>query len=139
SRVRPNGAVHRHRVIVVSCVRCAVEAFAMRALDLGSSAAELFFAHGLRNSMTFPLWVGATAVLSDQRPAPALTFEMIERFKPTLYFGVPTLYAAQLRALESEPYDLSSLRACISAGEALPADIFRRWKEQTGLTILDGI
>ncbi|WP_143302240.1 benzoate-CoA ligase family protein, partial [Candidatus Entotheonella palauensis] len=67
------------------------------------------------------------------------TFDLIQRFKPTLYFGVPTLYAAQLRALETEVVDWPSLRLCVSAGEALPADIFRRWKEKTGLTILDGI
>ena len=61
------------------------------------------------------------------------------RFKPTLYFGVPTLYAAQLAALEKKPRDFSSIRACVSAAEALPADIFRRWKERTGTVILDGI
>ena len=103
------------------------------------SAAKLFFAYGLGNAMTFPLWVGATSVLSGQRPTPEMTFDLIQRFKPTLYFGVPTLYAAQLRALESTNPDLSSLRACVSAGEALPADIFRRWQERTGLIILDGI
>lgn len=107
--------------------------------DVCFSAAKLFFAYGLGNGMTFPLWVGATSVLSDQRPAPEMTFDLIQRFKPTVYFGVPTLYAAQLRALESTDPDLSSLRACVSAGEALPANIFRRWQERTGLIILDGI
>jgi benzoate-CoA ligase family protein len=89
--------------------------------------------------MTFPLWAGATAVLSGQRPTPDMTFDIIDKHKPTLYFGVPTLYAAQLRALDDAPRDLSSLRACVSAGEALPADIFRRWRERTGTLILDGI
>jgi benzoate-CoA ligase family protein len=103
------------------------------------SAAKLFFAYGHGNGMTFPLWVGGTAILSDERPSPAMTFGMIEKFKPTLYFGVPTLYAAQLQALEQTRPDLSSIRACVSAGEALPPDIFRRWKEKTGLIILDGI
>ncbi|MEI6203940.1 MAG: AMP-binding protein, partial [Enhydrobacter sp.] len=81
----------------------------------------------------------STAILDDRRPTPDTTFEMIERFKPTLYYGVPTLYAAQLAALESKPRDLSSVRACVSAGEALPADMFRRWQEKTGTVILDGI
>ena len=63
----------------------------------------------------------------------------IERFRPTLYFGVPTLYAHQLRTLETSQHDLSSLRACVSAGEPLPPDLFRRWQERTGLEILDGI
>jgi benzoate-CoA ligase family protein len=136
---RPKGAVHRHRDIVVTCVRYAVETLDMSAPDVCFSAAKLFFAYGLGNAMTFPLWVGATAILSDQRPSPEMTFDLIERFKPTLYFGVPTLYAAQLRALEGSKRDLSSLRACVSAGEALPADILRRWQEKTGLLILDGI
>jgi benzoate-CoA ligase family protein len=136
---RPKGAVHRHRDMVVTCVYYAEETLGMRADDLCFSAAKLFFAYGLGNAMTFPLWMGATAVLSDQRPSPEMTFELIQRFKPTLYFGVPTLYAAQLRALETTAADLSSLRLCVSAGEALPADIFRRWQERTGLTILDGI
>jgi benzoate-CoA ligase family protein len=103
------------------------------------SAAKLFFAYGQGNGMTFPLWMGATSVLLEARPTPQSTFETIERFRPTLYFGVPTLYAAQLQALESSRPDLSSIRYCVSAGEALPADIFRRWKEKTGLVILDGI
>jgi acyl-CoA synthetase (AMP-forming)/AMP-acid ligase II len=82
---------------------------------------------------------GHRAILDDRRPTPDTTFETIERFRPTLYYGVPALYAAQLVALDKGKRDLSSLRACVSAGEALPAEIFRRWKETTGLTILDGI
>ena len=136
---RPKGAVHRHRDIVVTCVNYAVDTLGMAEGDVCFSAAKLFFAYGLGNAMTFPLWVGGTAILSDQRPSPDMTFTMMERFRPTLYFGVPTLYAAQLRALESGPRDLSSVRACVSAGEALPADILRRWNEQTGQVILDGI
>ena len=136
---RPKAAVHRHRDIVVTCVHYAVGTLGMDAADVCFSAAKLFFAYGLGNAMTFPLWVGATAVLSDQRPTPDVTFDLIERFKPTLYFGVPTLYAAQLRALEQAPRDLSSLRLCVSAGEALPPDIFRRWQALTHLVILDGI
>jgi benzoate-CoA ligase family protein len=103
------------------------------------SAAKLFFAYGLGNAMTFPLWSGATTVLLDVRPTAANTLETIARFRPTLYFGVPTLYASQLQALEATPSDLGSLRLCVSAGEPLPAELFRRWKAHTGLTILDGL
>ena len=113
--------------------------WASRENDVSFSAAKLFFAYGLGNAMTFPLWTGSTAILDDRRPTPDTTFEIIERFKPTLYFGVPTLYAALLVALDARPRELVSIRACVSAGEALPADIFRRWKEKTGTVILDGI
>ncbi len=137
---RPKGAVHRQRDMVVTSQWYGTEVLGVREEDVCFSAAKLFFAYGLGNGMTFPLWAGATAVLLDSRPTPQSTFETIARFKPTLYFGVPTLYAAQLQALSAGPRpDLSSVRYCVSAGEALPADIFRRWQEGTGLTILDGI
>ncbi len=136
---RPKGAVHRHRDIVATCVHYADNTLGVGEDDICFSAAKLFFAYGLGNAMTFPLWAGATAVLSGQRPTPEMTFNIIGQHRPTLFFGVPTLYAAQLRALDESPRDLSSLRCCISAGEALPADILRRWQERTGTLILDGI
>jgi benzoate-CoA ligase family protein len=136
---KPKGAVHRHRDMLYTCVYYAGNILKMTERDVAFSAAKLFFAYGHGNAMTFPLWFGATAVLAPERPTPEMTFAVIERFKPTLYFGVPTLYAAQLRALETAKPDLSSLRLCVSAGEALPAELFRRWKEKTGVAILDGI
>lgn len=136
---RPKGAVHLHRDMVFTSQHYGVETLGARESDVFFSAAKLFFAYGHGNAMTFPLWVGGTAILSDERPSPPMTFGLIEKFKPTLYFGVPTLYAAQLQALDQTRPDLSSVRACVSAGEALPPDIFRRWKEKTGLVILDGI
>ena len=136
---RPKGAVHAHRDMVVSSQYYGVETLGVLESDVCFSAAKLFFAYGLGNAMTFPLWVGATAVLFDQRPTPDSTFATVERFRPTLYFGVPTLYAAQLQALEKGKRDFSSIRYCVSAGEALPANVFLRWKELTGLIILDGI
>jgi benzoate-CoA ligase family protein len=135
----PKGAVHAHRDMVYTSELYGKGILGVEEDDVCFSAAKLFFAYGLGNAMTVPLWAGASAVLMPGRPMPDNTFDVIERFKPTLYFGVPTLYAAQLQALEEETRDLSSLRACVSAGEALPADIFRRWKEMTGSPILDGI
>ncbi len=136
---RPKGVVHRQRDIPINAEHYAAGAIGLREDDVCFSAAKLFFAYGLGNSMNFPLWVGGSAVLSDRVPSPEMTFDVIEAHRPSVYFGVPTLYAAQLRALEATPRDLSSLRMCISAGETLPPDIFRRWQERTGIPPLDGI
>jgi benzoate-CoA ligase family protein len=136
---RPKGAVHRHRDMVATSELFGRGVLGVSEADVIFSAAKLFFAYGLGNAMTFPLWTGASAVLLDVRPTARNTLAIIERYRPTLYFGVPTLYAAQLQVLESFHPDLSSLRACVSAGEPLPAEIFRRWKERTGATILDGL
>ncbi len=142
---RPKGAVHSHRDMVVTSQYYGKDTLGVREDDICFSAAKLFFAYGLGNGMTFPLWSGGTCILFPARPNPETTFDVIERFKPTLYFGVPTLFAAQLQALESSGNetsaspDFTSIRMSVSAGEALPANIFRRWKEQTGTVILDGI
>ena len=135
----PKGTVHAHRDMAVTAENYAVEVLGITGDDLCFSAAKLFFAYGLGNAMSFPLWVGASVALLPGPPSPEAVFEMIERFKPSLFFGVPTLYAAQLRALESQDWDLSSIRLCVSAGEALPGDILRRWQAKTGTSILDGI
>ena len=136
---RPKGAVHRHRSMVVTSQYFGQELLGAHQDDVFFSAAKLFFAYGLGNGMTFPLWVGATSVLLAGRPTAAATLAVIARHRPTLYFGVPTLYAAQVHALESAPVDFSSVRWCVSAGEALPAHIFHRWQALTGTAILDGI
>ena len=135
----PKGGVHAHRDMVVTSQRYGVETLGVTADDVHFSAAKLFFAYGLGNAMTFPLWTGGQAVLFAGRPTPETTFATIEAFRPTIYYGVPTLYAAQLQALETARTDLSSVRACVSAGEPLPAPILERWRAATGLDILDGI
>jgi benzoate-CoA ligase len=90
--------------------------------------------------MTFPYGVGASTVLFPERPAPDALFETIVRFRPTLFFSVPTMYAAMLAVPDAEKkYDLRSVRLCVSAAEALPAEIYRKWKEKFNLEILDGI
>jgi benzoate-CoA ligase family protein len=135
----PKGTIHRHRDMVVTSQRYGVETLGAFEDDVFFSAAKLFFAYGLGNGMTFPLWVGGTAVLFDGRPTPETTFDTIREFRPTLYFGVPTLYAAQLAGYDELRPDMTSVRMCVSAGEALPPDILRRWKDRNGLDILDGI
>jgi benzoate-CoA ligase family protein len=136
---RPKGTVHRQRDLLVNAVLYAEPVLQITEDDIMFSAAKLFFAYGLANSMNFPLMYGASTVLSDERPTPEMTFRIIEKYRPTIYYGVPTLYAAQCRALETEKPDLSSLRVCVSAGEPLPAPIFNRWKEAVGIPPLDGI
>ena len=135
----PKGAVHAHRDMVVTSRRYGVETIGLTEDDVCFSAAKLFFAYGLGNAMTFPLWVGGSAILFPTAPNPAAMHEVIETHRPTAYFGVPTLYAAQLRAMNEKMPDLSSVRLCVSAGEALPPELLKRWTERTGRPILDGI
>ena len=138
---RPKAAVHRHRDMVVTSELYGIGCLNIKEEDIFYSAAKLFFAYGLGNAMTLPLWVGGTIILDHRKPTPELTFKNISKYTPTLYFGVPTLYASLLNysdELAPKP-DLNCIRACISAGEALPADILVRWKERFGTDILDGI
>ena len=135
----PKATVHRHRDMVITSERYAHATMGVREDDTFFSAGKLFFSYGFGNAMTFPLWVGGTAVLNDQRTNPDMTFDTIEAYRPTVYFGVPTLYGQLLNAMERRKPDLASLRVCISAGEALPAEHFRRWKEATGILPMDGI
>ncbi len=138
----PKGVVHSHKDIVITCQHYAAGILGINEEDVCFSAAKLFFAYGLGNAMTFPLWVGAEAILFSGPPTPESCHEIIEKYKPTIFYGVPTLYAAQLKAMASsekkEP-DLSSIRVCTSAGEALPPDLLKRWMDKTGIPLLDGI
>jgi len=137
---RPKGAVHLQHDMVVCGETYAKQVLAMTEADRTVSAAKLFFAYGMGNNMTFPLQVGGQGVLFPHRPTPDAMFELIHRHRPTLFFGVPTLYAAMLQVKEAEKrYDLSCLRLCVSAGEALPEELYRRWQERFGVVILDGI
>ncbi len=137
---RPKGAVHLQHDMVVCSEAYARQVLGMVESDRTVSAAKLFFAYGMGNNMYFPLHVGGQGVLYPHRPTPEAMFELIQRHRPTLFFGVPTLYAAMLQVKEAEKrYDLSCLRFCISAGEALPEELYKRWQERFGVEILDGI
>ena len=136
----PKGAVHRQRDILVCSDTYALQVLGIADTDVTFSAAKLFFAYGLGNNLYFPMRVGAQAVLFPGRPTPEAVFEILDREKPTLFFGVPTLYAAMLQVKDAESrFDLSSLRRCVSAGESLPADVYRRWVDRFHVEILDGI
>jgi benzoate-CoA ligase family protein len=136
----PKAAVHLHHDMVVCC-----EGFGRHVLEIGPedrcfSVARLFFAYGLGNALYFPFHVGASTVLHPQRPEPTKVFEILARERPTLFFAVPTAYAAMLQVAGAErTYDLRSIRVCVSAGEPLPKAIYDRWLAKFGLEILDGI
>ncbi|WP_312038106.1 benzoate-CoA ligase family protein [Pelotomaculum terephthalicicum] len=108
--------------------------------DITYSVARLFFAYGLGNALFFPFYVGGATILSPDRPQPKHVLEVCTKYRPTLYFGVPTSYNAIVQVKDAEKnYDMSSIRLCASAGEALPGPVWRQWREKFGLEILDGI
>ncbi len=136
---RPKAAIHRHRDMV-----CCLENFAKQVLRISShdrtfSASKLFFAYGLGNGLYFPFGVGASTVLLAGRPTAEKVLEVISRYHPTIFFAVPSLYAAMLQVPDVEGYDLGSVRCAVSAGEVLPAPLWTRFRERFGLSILDGI
>ncbi len=138
---RPKGVVHLQRAM-----RCCAEAYARPVLgiddaDITFSASKLYFAYGLGNGLYFPFAAGATSVLVAEPALPRVIFDVTRRFRPTLYFAVPTNFATLLAAPTSswKSADFSSVRVCVSAGEPLPGPLLKRWKDQTGIDILDGI
>ena len=136
----PKGCVHLHHDMVVSAHHYAHAILKINESDRCFSVARLFFAYGLGNAGYFPLSVGATTILSPARPTPASVYADIERYCPTLFFSVPTNYAALLDHHRPAPdFDLSSIRHAVSAGEALPAPLFERFRQRFGVEILDAL
>jgi benzoate-CoA ligase family protein len=138
---QPKACVHLQHDMVVSTERYAKSILNITDKDRCFSVAKLFFAYGLGNGLYFPLAVGATSILLPGPPKPQSVFELIERHRPTLFFSVPSNYVKLLAhsAADRREFDLSSLRHAISAGEALPATVFHRFKQRFGVEILDGI
>ena len=135
----PKGTVHVHSSMRVTAELYAAGVLGLKESDVVFSAAKFFFAYGLGNSLSFPLMAGATTVLMAERPTPDAVFKRLTGKKPTLFFGVPTLYAGMLASASFPSKKDLRLRICISAGEALPPQIARSFKERTGVEILDGI
>lgn len=134
----PKAAMHRHADLRTTVTTYAEQVLGVVPEDVCYSVAKLFFAYGLGNSLTFPLAAGATAVLDPARPTPEGVAATVSTERPSLFFGVPTFYAALLSS--SIPDDtFSSVRYGVSAGEPLPAEIFERFKERFGVVILDGL
>lgn len=136
----PKGTVHLHSHLIQTAELYGKPILGIREDDLVFSAAKLFFAYGLGNGLSFPLSVGATTILMAERPTPQAVFQRLRHFQPTIFYGVPTLYGALLASPDMlKREEAARLRVCASAGEALPADIGRRWTETLGVEILDGI
>ena len=136
----PKGVKHVHSALQATAETYAAQVLGIRSDDVIFSAAKMFFAYGLGNAITFPLSVGATTVLLPDRPTPDSVMAIMRAQNPTIFCGVPTLYAALLsHAALDHGAGSNRLRVCISAGEALPEQVGKRWSQKVGAEILDGI
>jgi benzoate-CoA ligase len=136
----PKGIVHLQHDMLYCADTYFKHVLGINEKDVCYSVSKLFFAYGLGNAMYAPFRFGASSVLYPGRPSPEKAFELIEKYKVTVFFAVPLFYARMLAVKDAEKrYDLSSLRLCVSAGEALPASIYEDWKRRFGIDILDGI
>jgi benzoate-CoA ligase family protein len=136
----PKGCVHLQHDMHVCAELYAGPTLALTERDVTFSAAKLFFAYGLGNGLYFPMAAGASAVHLAERVTPQSAFETIQARRPTVFFGVPTLFAGMLALPDAAArFDTSSLRLCVSAGEALPSELYQRWRDRYGVEILDGI
>jgi len=136
---RPKGIVHLQHDMAYSDAAFARNVLKLGADDICFSVPKMFFAYGFGNSVTFPFSVGAASLLLPGQPKPASIFKAIARFRPTVFFGLPTLYTALTKASEAKAADVTSLRLSLSAAEVLSADVFNGWKDITGLEIVEGL
>ncbi len=136
---RPKGIVHLQHDMAYSDLAFAQSVLKLTPDDICFSVPKIFFAYGFGNSITFPFCAGAATLLLPGQPKPATIFEAIRRFRPTVFFGLPTLYTSLTKAEGAGSADFSSLRMAISAAEVLSADVFNGWKTLTGLEIVEGL
>jgi benzoate-CoA ligase family protein len=136
---RPKGIVHLQHDMAYSEAAFARDVLKLKPDDICFSVPKMFFAYGFGNSITFPFAVGAATLLLPGQPKPAAIFEAIGRFRPSVFFGLPTLYTSLTKADGAELADFSSLRMALSAAEVLSADVFNGWKTLTGLDIIEGL
>src|SRR4030088_3115729 len=136
----PKGVRHPHSNLAATAETYARQVLGIREDDVGLSAAKLFFAYCLGNALTFPFSVGDTHFLNSERPTPAVMFALMNKYDPSIFFGVPTLFSSMLNdeTLKHERGG-SRLRICTSAGEALPESVGHAWKQRFGVDILDGV
>lgn len=136
---RPKGIVHLHHDMAYTELSFSRHILKLSSDDICYSVPKIFFAYGLGNSITFPFSVGAACVLVPGQPRPSTVFSAIAEYKPTVFFGLPTLYTSLTKAPEAGSAKLSSLRMCLSAAEVLSADVFDSWKALSGLEIIEGL
>ena len=136
---KPKGTVHTHANLYWTAETYGRHVLGIREDDIAFSAAKLFFAYGLGNGLTFPLSVGATVVLMAERPTAQAVAQRLRQHRPTIFYGVPTLYANLLASPHLPEREDVALRLCTSAGEALPREIGERFTAHFGAEILDGI
>ena len=136
---RPKGVVHRHEDPLYTHKSYAEHVLKLGPDDICFSIPKIFFAYGFGNAVTFPFAVGGAAVLIAGRPDPASVYEQIAKHRPTVVFGLPTLYTALARHASAGAADLSSVRLCVSAAEILSADIFNAWSDRFGHEIIEGL
>jgi benzoate-CoA ligase family protein len=136
---RPKGIVHLQHDMAYSELAYAQNVLKLKTDDICFSVPKMFFAYGFGNSITFPFAAGAATLLLPGQPKPAAIFEAIERFRPSVFFGLPTLYTSLTNAEGAAATDFSSLRMALSAAEVLSAEVFNGWKNLTGLEIVEGL
>ena len=136
---KPKGVVHTHANLYWTAEMYGKPILGIRENDVVFSAAKLFFAYGLGNALTFPLSVGATTVLMAERATPQAIFDRLVKHRPTIFYGVPTLYANMLSSASLPAAADVALRTCTSAGEALPREVGERFTAHFGCEILDGL
>jgi benzoate-CoA ligase family protein len=136
---RPKGIVHLQHDMAYTEAAFARNVLKLRDGDICFSVPKIFFAYGFGNSITFPFSAGAATLLLPGQPKPAAIFEAIERFRPSVFFGLPTLYTSLTKADGAVATDFSSLRMALSAAEVLSAEVFNAWKSLTGLEIVEGL
>jgi len=135
----PKAAVHLQTDMAYCAENYARKILNIKEHDRTFSLAKLFFAYGLGNALYFPFYAGATTILYPGRPESKMIYGIISKFKPTLFYAVPTAYSNLLAVEDTSTYDLKSVRLCVSAGEALPKSLYDRWLDRWGVEILDGI
>lgn len=136
---RPKGIVHLQHDMAYTHWSYARHLLELTEDDICFSVPKIFFAYGLGNSVTFPFAAGASSMLLPGQPKPAAIFDAIARYRPTVFFGLPTLYTALTKSPEARTTDLSSLRLAVSAAEVLSAEVFNAWKTISGLDIMEGL